>query len=368
MLKIAFILPYAPIYREAIYRKIDETFDVDWYFCDNSGHGLKQMDYSAFKNAKLCLHESLFRGHSFWYKGLSSIPVKKYDYLFIAGQTHCPAEWYLLMRYGHKSHGPKVCLWTHGWYGKESNLEKKLKRIFYHFADKIFLYGNRARNLMIKEGYDEHKLFTIHNSLAYDEQFSLRKQMQSSDVYKKHFGNEYPVMIFLGRLTPVKQLNIAIDSLANLRDRRKCFNLVFVGDGSERATLESLVVKYGLQKQVWFYGACYDEMTNAELVYNADLCVAPGNIGLTAMHSMMFGCPCITHNDFKWQMPEFEAIHEWKTGAFFTRNDAKSLSNAIENWFYIHKEDREDVRKACYEEIDTQWNPYCQIEVLKKNL
>lgn len=57
-------------------------------------------------------------------------------------------------------------------------------------------------------------------------------------------------------------------------------------------------------------------MVNAELIYNADLCVAPGNIGLTAMHAMMFGCPCISHNDFSWQMPEFEAIVPYKTGNF----------------------------------------------------
>ena len=60
-------------------------------------------------------------------------------------------------------------------------------------------------------------------------------------------------------------------------------------------------------------GECYSEETNAKLIYNADLCVAPGNIGLTAIHVMMFGCPAITHNDFKWQMPEFEAIKSMET-------------------------------------------------------
>lgn len=57
-------------------------------------------------------------------------------------------------------------------------------------------------------------------------------------------------------------------------------------------------------------------MTNAEFIYNADLCVSPGNVGLTAMHSLVFGCPVITHNCFEWQMPEFEAIQPGITGDF----------------------------------------------------
>lgn len=117
---------------------------------------------------------------------------------------------------------------------------------------------------------------------------------------------------------------------------------------------------------MWFYGACYDEKPNAELIYNADLCVAPGNVGLTAMHTMVFGTPVISHNDFKWQMPEFEAIHPNETGDFFEYKNTESLASTISNWFSVHKSDRAEVRRFCYHEIDTQWNPNFQIKVIRK--
>lgn len=366
--KIAFILPYAPAYREAIYTKIDGTFEVDWYFCNNSGHGLKQMDYTKFKSANTCLRETMFHGHSLWYHGMFVLPLKKYDYLIIPGQTHCLAEWMLLFLYGHKKYGPKVYLWTHGWYGKETKLQKILKKIFYHFADGLFLYGNRARRLMIDEGYDSSKLFTIHNSLQYDQQKSLRGEMVHSDVYEKYFANCSPVLIFIGRLTAVKKLDLLIDAVADLKAKGATYNIAFIGDGEMKNTLEDLAKAKEIEKQVWFYGACFDEKTNAELIYNADICVAPGNVGLTAIHAMMFGTPVISHNDFQWQMPEFEAIIAWKTGAFFKRNDKTSLVSVIENWFSINGDNREAVRKECYREIDNQWNPYYQIEVLKSQL
>ena len=101
------------------------------------------------------------------------------------------------------------------------------------------------------------------------------------------------------------------------------------------------------------------------MIFNADLCVSPGNIGLTAIHVLMFGCPAITNNDFAHQMPEFEAIHDGRTGSFFKAGDSSSLADVISDWFMKHKNDRDYVRQACYSEIDSNWNPSYQIEIIK---
>ena len=86
------------------------------------------------------------------------------------------------------------------------------------------------------------------------------------------------------------------------------------------------------------------------------------------MHAMVYGTPVLTHDDFPWQMPEFEAIKPGITGAFFHRGDIESLSHAIDAWFEQSGYDRELIRKACYKEIDSFWTPEYQINVLKKHL
>ena len=116
---------------------------------------------------------------------------------------------------------------------------------------------------------------------------------------------------------------------------------------------------------VWFYGACYDEKQICEFLYNADLCVSPGNVGLTAMHAMSFGLPVISHNNFPMQMPEFEAIIDGETGTFFKENDIQSLAEAIKRWDSIAV-DREKIRQACYKVIDEKYNPHKQVELLKQ--
>ena len=194
----------------------------------------------------------------------------------------------------------------------------------------------------------------------------MRNTNLQSDIYCNHFGNSNQNLIFIGRLKPIKKLDMIIEAMGLLK-KVLPLNLTFIGDGEERPILEALSKKVGLDQNVWFYGACYDERKNAELVYNADLCVAPGNIGLTAMHVLMFGCPAITHNDFTHQMPEFESIRPGITGDFFEYGSVSSLADMIFKWFNSNK-NREQIRNDCFNEIDTQWTPTFQYNAIAKSI
>ena len=83
---------------------------------------------------------------------------------------------------------------------------------------------------------------------------------------------------------------------------------------------------------------------------------------------MTFGTPVLTHDNFKNQMPEFEAIRDGETGAFFKENSSESLADAIMQWFSSKSCARDKVREACYHEIDNYWTPEFQIKVLKYQL
>lgn len=355
----------APRYREAIFRAIDREYDCEWYFGENKTD-IKEMDLSLLKNT----HDYKSWGNPsrlYWKRGILSLLFKKDRKVFFTLAESRSLTDYIFFGLS-RILGKKVYVWTHGWYGKETKLEATLKKWQFRHVDGIFVYSNYARDLMIKEGLPAEKIFTIHNSLHYDQQKALRECIRPSDIFKRHFGNECPAIIFIGRLTKVKKLDMILESLRILKENGENYNLVFVGDGSERENLERKVESMGLKEMVWFYGACYDEKQNAELIYNADLCVSPGNVGLTAMHALVFGCPVVTHNCFKWQMPEFEAIQPGVTGDFFEMGDVEALAKCISHWFASKACLREEVRKACFKEIDTQWNPYFQMEVIKKNL
>ena len=263
----------------------------------------------------------------------------------------------------------RAFLWTHGFYGKEAFFEKFWKKILLNSADGLLIYGDYACNIMKnKYGFDGNKLYPIHNSLDYDAQLMIRKSIKPSSIYRNHFNNENKTLIFIGRLTFIKKLHMVIQAIADLRAKGETYNLVFVGDGPALSELENMAINLDVSNQVWFYGACYDENINAELVYNADLCVSPGNIGLTSIHVLMFGCPAISNDDFSHQMPEFEAIKEYKTGMFFQRDNQVSLNESISKWFTQNDYNREIIRNNCYKEIDSNWNTDYQMRIINKIL
>lgn len=366
MNKLCCIFNIPSLYREAIYLAIDKAYDCEWYFVKEKN------DIALFDEKKLKFAETLpygkFIRRFYTMKGLIVRLWKRNDfdaYLMI-GTPMCISIWGLCILIRIFFPKKKIYFWTHGWYGKETKLESLIKKQFLKLAHGLFVYGSHAKELLVKEGFNKDKIFVIHNSLNYDKQLKLRDRVKRNSIYEKYFGNDNKVLVMIGRLTPRKHLDVLIQAVHLLKNSyNQLFNVVIIGDGQDRRKLEELVLELNLDKQVWFYGACYDELKNAELIYNSDLCVVPGDIGLTAIHTLMFGVPIITHDNFKFQGPEFEAIIPGKTGAYYKYFDTNDLAKQILNWFKTHFNDREAVRNDCFDLIDSEWNPIFQMKVLK---
>lgn len=366
--RVLYVDNVASHYRKAIFLLMDEAFNCDYIFGADLDD-IKQMDTSLLHGiVKKTKIRKLGGGWS-WQPGVIGGLFKSYDRYLLIGDTRSLSTWIFAFLSRIIVPSKKTFFWSHGWYGKENRLERLLKKVFFKLPNGgVFLYGNHARELMKQEGFNADKLYVIHNSLDYDAQLTIRELIQTKPIYQDHFGNENRNIVFIGRLTTVKRFDLLIEAVALLKERGEQVNVTFIGDGVERQNMEAMVAEMSIRELVWFYGACYDEKTNAEMIFNADLCVSPGNIGLTAMHVLMFGCPAITNDDFSHQMPEFEAIQDGKTGTFFKSGDSISLADSISRWFAEHGKDRDQVRQACYKEIDTGWNPHNQIKLLKEVL
>ena len=366
-MRLCIIYNFAQHYRTSIFMLIDREYDCDFVFGE-AYLNIKEMDYSLLRGKVTMVPTKHFGGWSYRF-GIQKFLRKDYDAYILLGETHVLSTWLFCIRARLFYPKKRVYFWSHGWYGKESKIERILKKIFFKLPNGgIFLYGNYARELMIKNGINPDKLYTIHNSLAYDEQVKVRQQLSSQPIYKDHFGNDNPNLFFVGRLTSIKKLDMVLQAMAQLKKQGFMYNMSFIGGGDVQSELEALSCQLGIEDNVWFYGPCYDERLLGEMIFNADLCVSPGNIGLTAIHSLVFGTPAITHNDYAHQMPEFEAIKEGKTGSFFINGSVESLAESISRWFMQHRNDREEVRCACMKEIDENWTPQFQIDVLKKHL
>ena len=353
-------------YRAPIYQLIDNSFDSDYYF-GFSKDGIKEMNLNLLKGTIYRVSYNYFLG-CYYLGGIAFLDVRKYNSIIAVGEIRNISIWILAIRMFLFHKTKKLYFWSHGMYGKENVIKRMIIKLFYRLPrGGVFLYGYYARELLIQQGISKNKLHVIHNSLDYNKHLEIRSKLSDTDIYLKHFGNNRDTLIFIGRLTKVKRIDLLLKALALLKSKGLIYNLTIVGQGTEFDFLRNLVAELDIVSQVWFYGESYDEYINAQLLYSASLCVSPGNVGLTAIHALTFGCPVLTHNDFRWQMPEFEAIKPGVTGDLYIANNIQSLAERIQAWLNIDVP-RENIRQACYNEIDLCWNPSYQLNIIKQTL
>lgn len=147
------------------------------------------------------------------------------------------------------------------------------------------------------------------------------------------------------------------------------FNLVLVGEKTNvESEISVLMEKYGLSNRTWFYGPCFDENKNAQLLFDASVCVCPAAVGLTAIHALSYGCPVISNDNVETQMPEFESIVDGETGSLFKENDIEDLVEKIKYWCCLNLEQRTHTRDIARQLILSEWSVDYQIQILKSLL
>jgi len=355
--KICFVANHAAHYRKEIFLLINRELNCNFYFGNIAEGSIKKIDYKLFSFCKELKTTKLF-GNWYWINSLSLL--LKYDKFIFTGDFYCLSGWIMLILA--KILNKKTYSWGHAWYGRETKIKKTIKRLYFGLCTSSFVYGNYARDLMIKEGFNPFKLHVVYNSLPYSEQLVYRNNSKHTDIYKEYFSNSNKNIFFVGRLIESKKINELLMAFSLLQKQRMFYNLTLIGTGPDLKNIKKKAQQLKLES-IWYYGECYEEEKLSELIFNADLCVSPGEVGLTAIHSLMYGTPLITHNYFPRQGPEFEAVIDGFNGCFFKENDECDLANKISSW--INGKDRDKIRSRCYKIIDEFYNPYFQIGVIK---
>jgi len=351
----------------------NNAFNCFFAYGEDSSSGIPQVhqdEFGAFSESKRIQRIRniwLKKKVLFWQSGALRIALKSdCSVIVFLGECYCLSTW--LSAIICRLRGIRVVFWGHGIYGNESTLKLTLREIFYRLAHQHLLYEHRAKKLMIAQGFKSEDLYVVFNSLDYDRQKALREQYRSLSkqaVYPFFKNPDLPILVFIGRLTMAKKLGMLLHAVTSINEAKIRINLVFIGDGSERAKLEKLGQKGVAEKWLHFVGACYSEEEIGRYLTVSDLCVSPGNVGLTAIHSLSYGTPVCTHGNLSNQMPEAEAIVDGYNGFYFKENDVNNLMEGMKKWFSTNQ-NRELVRERCFEVVDTYYNPDYQLTVFNR--
>lgn len=375
---IFIITNIAPLYRSILweYLLINDRYHFNFFFGKEVSSGIKTIDYEnpkllKFSNQLHYLKNRYFLKKILFWQGnlLSKCLSKSPKAVIITGDFYIISNWVAAIIFRLKK--VRVIFWSHGFYGNEKFLKKNIRKLFYSLANDHLLYERRGKKNMISNGFSGDNVHVVFNSLDYPSSLSFRnvaKDLEKGIIYDFFLDPNLPTLIFVGRLTKIKKLDLLIKAVTNLKKSGNILNLLIVGDGEEKSSLMNLTIKCKIEKNCHFYGPCYSEDKLSKLIAKADLCVSPGNVGLTAIHSLSYGTPVLTHGNFVNQMPEVGVIIPGFNGLFFEENNLQSMSDSIATWIFINSTDREEIRKNCFKIIDRYYNPDYQVKVIENLL
>jgi glycosyltransferase involved in cell wall biosynthesis len=367
----------APLYSRPLWMALNASKDVDYsFYSSQTGFsGIQTIDKNESRflsrTGEFNWHflKNLFIGKILIYQvGIISECFRTdYDAYILSGEMYTLSNW--IAAFICKVRKKPLLFWGHGFYGDEIFIKRIFRKLYFKIADYHLVYGNRSRDLMINSGFSPDKIYVVYNSLDYYTHKKLYEERSTEDLDNIKINlfptqSNYPVIIFIGRLTKEKKISYLLEAVSRSKKKGNIFNCLIVGGGNESENLKNLSVKLGLNESVCFYGPSYDENINAKLIMLSQCCVSPGNVGLTAIHSLAFGTPVITHRNYFNQGPEVEAVIQNKTGLFYDENDVDSLSLVIEDIILNSK--KLLMESNCIEQVMQFWNPMTQAAVFSK--
>jgi glycosyltransferase involved in cell wall biosynthesis len=357
-----------PHYRQAVMAALDARPEIsfDFYGSGEPYNGIKHAEPSAVRRFVRAPFRRI-RGHKQWQPAALSVALRGgYDAIIYLGDPHFLSTWAGAAAAAIRR--TPVLFWAHGWLRDEPPAKSRARNLFFGLADHMLVYAERAKRLGVATGYPADRITVVYNSLDVDRADAIVARIADGTLDSARpqalFADPgRPLLICTARITDLCRFDLLLDAAARLARRGRPVNVLLVGDGPALPALE--VQARALGVAVHFYGPCYDEEVLGQLIYHADLTVSPGKIGLTAMHSLMYGTPAITHGNLDEQMPEVEAIEPGRTGVLFAHGDADALAEAIAGWLDAAP-DRSAVRAAARAVIHEKWNPQTQAAIIAR--
>lgn len=207
------------------------------------------------------------------------------------------------------AHG-KIIAWPHG------PLEQYVKAGFggmecLEKADAVFVL-NRRTEAMLKRNPNCQEVTIVRNPVD----FTICNIQEGPSA-------EEPCLLFVGRLSKEKRLELVLDALQHTK---AAWKLRIIGDGDERSALEKRVQELSLEERVTFYGWQKEPWKYADKVTATVLSSSYECFPMVAVESLACGIPVIA--------PPVDGIAELikpgSNGFIYSRGDRNALTHILD--------------------------------------
>lgn len=337
---IVFVERIFPLYRKAVLDIIYKNREFVFLHSIDKGFGVKQT-----KAGYSSIIKAFYYGRkesSVWLFILKKLFQHRPGIViheFSAGIISIP----LLLAFC-KITGTKLIFWGHmynrqnGFFPQKS-LSDKYRLWLWRRADSLITYSQSDKEILISNKIPEEKIFIAFNTVNTDVFLELRNKLEEAGRTRikneLNFKHEFN-LTFIGRLYKEKKPELLLDLLAGLKQRGlPSVAIHYIGDGEMLPILREKSIQLGVEKDVFFHGAVYDEMKTGEMLFCSDLMIMPGCVGLSVNHAFCFNCPVVTFKEINLDPahgPEIEYIIDGKTGFLINDHSTETLVEVVADY------------------------------------
>jgi len=351
--RVLLVQPLYAHYRFATLLALSKSEQVDFDFAagaDTFQGNVATFDADQLPSASAL--KNIWIGPFLWQRRLvSTLLSREYDAVVITGSDTHLSAWIAAIVARLK--GTRVLFWTTGWHRKDPVARGAVRVAFYRLAHQLLLYNERGSDLGEQSGYPMSRMTVIFNSQGSPPSgISGGRVGESEDIPRK---SNKPTVVAVARLIATKKLDQVIRASAILAESGQEIRVILAGDGPERDRLRLLAEE--LNVELVLPGGIYDEGALRQLYSVATVTAVPGPVGLTAVQSMKYGVPVISHSNPDHQVAEWEAIREGQTGGLFVEDDVNDLARVISAWTSASPRRLQNAQADCLEEYSAKWTP-----------
>ena len=308
-MKICFIQPEIPHYREAFFEKLSRDCNLTVYHSGPQEFGTTTRNYKNIKVKQLSIREK------FLFQKLPITDILNHDIVIINGNIRYLSNITLLVLCA--SLRVKTIWWGHLKSANGSYFWMKLRLFVSRLATNILFYTEREA-LIAKAKYN-HPTFKTHymsNGLDLENIRRFRKdytpEQRSIDV------------LFCGRFT--KKSNIG-GLIAAINSITTPLRVVLIGKSHNDQTAYTAHFKH--HHNIEILDTKTDEEELSVYFNSAKLFVYPGSAGLSVIHAASYGVPVLIHDQWDKHMPEASIVRDYGSGQTYSLAEQDSLATMI---------------------------------------
>ena len=225
-------------------------------------------------------------------------------------------------------------------------IRRLAKRIFFRLVPWSLSYGERARDYAVSLGVRPERALVRPQAAYLPPDYDAG---EVPDLRCQHAKEAGPTFLFVGRLSPEKQVDVLICAFARYRAKVPQARLRIVGAGPDSAKLRTLSDRLRVEDAVTFAGPEQDEALRAEYL-RATALVLPSQSepwGLVVNEALHHGCPVIV-TERCGCVPELVAGSP--CGIVVPSGDSEALALAFEQAADAFA-DRATIARRCLETI-----------------